>query len=475
MKINNIFKNLAVLGLLSSLVLGGCKHSVDPGPDDPWEDVVGIWKQQGYGNIMQIEENTYSLFELNQVTCLKKGTWSLDSLDASLRNIQKNNSLDHFDLEYLNSNTLQRFDKVTTLPTLCDNGGTAFSSNPEVNFDAMWHTFNEQYAFFEQRNVDWDEQYGNYRQLVNPETTDDELFQIFSDMLATLNDGHTSVTSDNQAFQAGVPSMLLQRVFQEFSEQSEITDLEQYIEQELLALDNIVVSYLSGVVSQGANDRLAWGNLTPNVGYLMIREMTNFVYNATPETSDQANINALEPVIANAMSNLANTQAIVIDLRLNGGGQAKSALSIAGHFTNQTTPAFSVKARFENAFTETQVINLQPVTTNGYTGDVLILTSGITASAAEILVLSMLERGQVTIVGETTEGILSNKLQKRLPNNWNFTLSNEVYQSIEGSSPEVVGIIPDIQQVVFPKDDRNNNIDSGLDTALDILSNRGIY
>ncbi|MGA7330138.1 MAG: S41 family peptidase, partial [Pseudolabrys sp.] len=65
--------------------------------------------------------------------------------------------------------------------------------NPEKNFEELWKTFHNRYPFFELRNVDWKKQYDIYRPKVTRETSNDELFDIFCQMLTPLNDGHVEL------------------------------------------------------------------------------------------------------------------------------------------------------------------------------------------------------------------------------------------------------------------------------------------
>ena len=57
-------------------------------------------------------------------------------------------------------------------------------NNPEALFEELWSTFNTDYAPFEERNVNWDEQYSLFRPEVNMNTTDEELFDVISSELA---------------------------------------------------------------------------------------------------------------------------------------------------------------------------------------------------------------------------------------------------------------------------------------------------
>ncbi len=71
-------------------------------------------------------------------------------------------------------------------------------NNPVAIFENIWQTFNEEYAPFEERNVDWQLAYDTFRPQVNPNTTDVELFAIISEMLKLFDDGHISLTAPNR-------------------------------------------------------------------------------------------------------------------------------------------------------------------------------------------------------------------------------------------------------------------------------------
>ena len=62
--------------------------------------------------------------------------------------------------------------------------------DPEKNFKVLWETFRKLYSFFQLRNVNWKRQHDTYRSKVTNTTSDDELFEIFCQMLDPLNDGH---------------------------------------------------------------------------------------------------------------------------------------------------------------------------------------------------------------------------------------------------------------------------------------------
>lgn len=67
--------------------------------------------------------------------------------------------------------------------------------------------FDQRYAFFDLRGVDWPQQKAAYRPRVTAATTDDELFAIFCGMIDPLDDHHTSVSrGSSKCFADDVPA-----------------------------------------------------------------------------------------------------------------------------------------------------------------------------------------------------------------------------------------------------------------------------
>ena len=65
-----------------------------------------------------------------------------------------------------------------------------------------------------------------------------------------------------------------------------------------------------------------------------------------------------------------------------------------------------------------------------------LLTSSITASAAESFVLALSSLPNIIRIGQPTMGILSDQFARKLPNGWWVMLSNELRLSSEGKSYE---------------------------------------
>jgi C-terminal processing protease CtpA/Prc len=141
---------------------------------------------------------------------------------------------------------------------------------------------------------------------------------------------------------------------------------------------------------------------------------------------------------------LPQAKSYILDLRFNGGGKDAVALDILNHFSNKEKLAYTKKARIEKGFANPQKFKIIP-SKNHFSGNVYLLTSHLTASASEILVLASLANSNFKRIGSTTEGIFSSTLDKELPNGWEYELSNEVYQDLNGKNYENIGISADYQ------------------------------
>jgi len=108
--------------------------------------------------------------------------------------------------------------------------------DPEKNFEELWKTFNDRYPFFEERNVDWKKQYETYRAKVTSKTGDDELFDIFCEMLGPLNDGHVSlIAKTSEDRERRFTPEKKPRFWREFTSQQQIEQLFQTTEKTLVA------------------------------------------------------------------------------------------------------------------------------------------------------------------------------------------------------------------------------------------------
>ncbi len=129
--------------------------------------------------------------------------------------------------------------------------------------------------------------------------------------------------------------------------------------------------------------------LPGNVGYLEVRGFAELAYVGQAYTQ--------------AMSLLSGTDALVLDLRRNGGGQPESVAYLLSHFfgVDDDRHLNDIYDRPEN---RTREFWTNPAVTVRYTNPIYVLTSGDTFSGGEEAAYDLQTQKRATLVGETTGG-----------------------------------------------------------------------
>jgi C-terminal processing protease CtpA/Prc len=323
------------------------------------------------------------------------------------------------------------------------------SNDPLTNFDVFWDTFAENYNAFPLKDIDWSELKEQYRSQVTSETTPEQLFEILSSAIEPLGDAHTGIDAKD--------------IGKTFSGARDDTDYEAGM-QKIEQVKGITDQYLAEPLQSWGNGNISYGKLDSGAGYLRIDSFTGYT-DSGKFSDDLAELNtALDTIF----SQPEQSENLVIDLRLNGGGSDKLGLAIADRLTDKPYLAYTKIARNDpndpSGFTDPQSVMVQPNDKPGFSGDVTLLTSRYSTSAAETFTQALMGREQEVVqVGETTQGVYSDVLTKTLPNGWKFGLGNELFLTDEGETFEGKGIPADIQVPVFTDEDLANGRDSAIE------------
>jgi C-terminal processing protease CtpA/Prc len=156
------------------------------------------------------------------------------------------------------------------------------------------------------------------------------------------------------------------------------------------------------------------------------------------------------------------------------GGDDQLGLAIAARLTSKAYMAYAIQARSDpkepNRYTQLQPVVVRPSTRPVFNGPVVELIGPITMSAAETFTQALMERTpRVMRIGENTQGVFCDVLDRHLPNGWSFGLPNAVYRTSEGRAFDVKGVPPDIAVPVFADDDITARRDPGMSAAIDLL------
>ncbi len=422
--------------------------------NDPKEEIVsssdGIWEQMGYGKIFEIKNDSVKIFDINKIGCNEYE-------HVELRDEGKVESYSKDSLTIRKNMKTYKFVRLEKLPDVC-NTLSAKNTDPVYNFESLWSTFNEHYSFFETREVNWNEIYKKYKPQINNETADLQLYLIFEEMLDELNDGHVSIDEPEH----------LSDTLDVLNAEKEMGPKEKAKVNQFELGDLIANKYCKKVDKHNAGI-VQWGMMKDSIAYVQLNAMwllayydisqdlllRDFypLYGAEMEKrvgQREDEIEGADILMDSIVMDLHMAKALVFDLRFNQGGKDEAGLEFMGHFVKSRKKIASKKARLAQGFSNHQSMHLEPKEPH-FDKNVYLLTSYQTASAAELAVLSSLPYSNFVRIGSNTEGIFSDGLDKKLPNGWDFRLSNEIYVDAKGINYEGIGIPPDIK-IDYPKE-----------------------
>ncbi len=288
------------------------------------------------------------------------------------------------------------------------------STSPIENFKYLWCTFDSNYALFAAKGVDWNALYKMYRPLVDENTSDDELFKIMSHMLGHLNDNHVNLFRGDTRFCAGVLNGMTMDDF---------------------SLDLIRKNYLREGHGEKLGGVFHFGRLTDKIGYFHFGSFRNVASSGA----------AVDQILAE----LADCEALVVDVRVNHGGDDKVGQAIANRFADRKrlymTTAKRNGPRHED-FAPPKYWHVEPSGSQRFTKPVVLLTHRFSVSAADNFTLAMRVLPHVTHVGDFTSGCFADNYRDRLPNGWPFSVSFNLFLDHRGACWEGIGIAPDLVQ-----------------------------
>ncbi len=443
MKTNN-FKSLSML-LLVAIAFSFSSQNIFAQNNS---DITGVWKMRGYGWIFEVTDTEISIYDQTKVSCLpakKYPTAIIDDKMATDNTLTLKIGISTYTL-----------DRLTRLPEICVSKLTKKQKkDPFYNFDVLWNTFNDHYAYFELRGIDWKKSYDTYRNKITDKTSDAELFAIFYEMLETFDDGHVDIEAPDKIMEKAVKIL------------NETSQPDQDIKK---LYTSIFEKYIPKHNTHNFT-RTVWGKITDKVGYIQVNSMsTQSYYGLTEKMSEkeatkvyldayqssqnpmQDEVDGINKTMQRIRKDFGDIEHVILDVRFNGGGYDTVSFKILEYFANQPFTAFRKQARDESSSTSSYTYTLKP-TDNTFKAKLYILQSYWSASAVETMLLASLQLDHVSRIGSSSEGILSDALEKVLPNGWTFTLSNEAYLTPEGKNYEVKGIPVDVD-LGYPKNSK---------------------
>jgi len=409
----------------------------------------GIWRDEGYGAYLHITEENVALFNQNTVDCLYLRSLPLDEFIQNIDNIAVSDG-NQFD------QAGRRYVRISALNDSCASKNTAgYNDSPELNFDYVWTQIYDLHAHLDRRAVDWEAIYTQYSPLVTPDMSAEQLLQLISAMLSNIGDFHVALFLEDDTLVQ--PARKHSKLYKHVKEHIQAPGIEVLPSEDLIHFigraPDIEAAYLAAMDNYVEGGHIeyfynsntdypvfGWGKTPDNIGLLVINEM------------EFDSLETLHSQMNQALLTLQDTKALIIDIRRNAGGTDTIALEIASYFTTEETVAYKKFARNRHGESPIKTVTVKPSNNTPYQKPTYLLTSQDTASAAEIFTMVMDQLPHVLLVGEETQGALSDVLALPLPIGAVLGLSNEIYQNASSEELEAKGIAPDVLVDAFSAD-----------------------
>lgn len=449
-----------------------------------------IWQAAAYGLVLQINSGTHQWYQLTSEHCqyFELGVDHSALIDSvvmandgqSMTTTVADLKVPGFAMSKLNALP----DVCSTANIIANKGEAGYEFNAQRDFEIFWQTFKEHYAFFELESVDWDHIYQMANSQISTQTTEPELVDILIEMITPLKDFHVSIFNEKLGIETSIDrkTNIDDLVLQEFAllhqieppfDNQNLVIYEEYFDNAMDRMIGAISEYFLDDFEVQVNDTesIFWGRLEGNIGYinLLTMELANI---GNSDNSIQQNKDLLNQTLNKILDDLTNVESVIIDVRLNGGGDDFVSRMIASRFYQKRVHVYSKQARLGEGRTPIQKVYVEPEGEKQFLGPVALLTSTSTSSAAEIFAIVMRKRANTILVGEATGGGLSDILPKSLPHGTEYSLSNEYYLTPAGELFEGSGVPVDIQQDFFTLNQRELGVDLAMQKSIDWLKSK---
>jgi len=332
-------------------------------------------------------------------------------------------------------------------------------NKPVESFEEFYQFFKERYASFDEKGIDWDQRYQQYKLIVTKTTADTTLFRIMKDMLRNFRDDHVNLRapSIDSFYNAGRKSEIIERIRHipakerriKFNEMTEHSLLQNGFD----SLQFIGPSYKGRPLFAYTHNG--------KIGYLR--------YTRSFSSHQNFNFELTNSLLNQIFKEFESLEGMIVDVRFNIGGDTSFTNNMVGRFLEERVLGNYKQNRKKGSFSKLKPNYFGPRGKYRFANKpVAVLLNDQTVSAADEFTMVMGSLDNVTLIGERSNGSYSNMTPKTLSNGWVTTLSYQRYLSVDKKNYEGFGTPVDIEVKNTLKDVENLS-DSVLLKALEVL------
>src|SRR5262245_12438721 len=319
---------------------------------------------------------------------------------------------------------------IVTAAAACGSHGQPAAPTPAADdfrgqFNQLWSTFDRIYPYFDYKRIDWAALKVEFEPQAAAATSETQLIAVLQSMLGRLHDLHVVLTGPGSTVPTYVP--------------------------------NAFVNWNVDVWRQ----YLARGNASTR-GAAVSAVMNGVAYIAVTSWSPgQLNVADLDSFL----DAFRDRPALIVDVRMNPGGDDSLAFQFAGRFATRTTTLGYVQFRSgpgHSDFTPLQARTFSPRGSFQFTRPVILLVGRFCASSNESFIAGMRELPNVIVAGDRTAGATANPQTFMLGGGWNYSVSRWIEYTATMQVIEDQGISPAVTVPASPGD-----FQAGRDPILD--------
>lgn len=337
----------------------------------------------------------------------------------------------------------------------------------------LWSEAKYNFAYFDHiPDIDWDRLYLDYLPKIRATHSTVEYLRVLQSFCAQLHDGHTEVWASDQTLADSTarqppiwPVLIENKVFVQEVRSDSLLQTGVRPMLEIVSIDGLPVTeyadryvrpYQSGSTPQNINAATytyqllrgpkdkpvaitfrepsgkTFSRILPRSGYAHLKPSPAFDFRILPGNVAYVQLNNFENDQAlngfkAAFDSVAKTNALILDVRQNGGGDSDHGWNVLGYLTDKPMKTGSYSSRLYSPLRRAQgeSVVFEPIGANDsgwpangqklYTKPVVVLTSGRTFSAAEDFAVAFDAMKRGTIIGEPTGGSTGQPLAFSLP------------------------------------------------------------
>ncbi len=311
-----------------------------------------------------------------------------------------------------------------------------YDDTPRGNFEALWTIIDEHYCFLDYKRtaigLDWDDIHVRYRSRLKDDMKTVQLFEVLSEMLAELRDGHVNLyaahdVGRNWSWYEDYPS-----------------NFSQELQDAYLGTDYKIAS------------TIRYRILEDNIGYVVCSSF-----------SSGFGAGNLDEVFYS----LRTCNGLILDVRDNSGGNLTYAESLASRFTNERRLVGYIShktGRGHNDFSKPVEQYLDPADGVRWQKRAVILTNRRCYSATNTFIRDVKSCPIVTVLGDQTGGGSGLPFTTELPNGWSVRFSACPMYDADMKQIEF-GITPDTLVSLIDAD-KARGIDTLIETARRLIN-----